>query len=123
MYKINLHILQSPDLQLVLSQLGHLTLDCVKNHPKKSNLLKKLAFAEVYNLDHDNQVTLLFTSKLILELKMNSFGQNSGLLSQCALVLTEYYSSVGQQKTIDDKRDGETLVEKPPGSIISSSYS
>ena len=32
----------------------------VENNPKKCNLLKKLAFTEVYNLDSNNQVTLLF---------------------------------------------------------------
>ena len=46
---------------LVLSQLGYLTLDCVKKYPKKSDFLKKLAFAEVYNFDSNNQVTLHFT--------------------------------------------------------------
>ena len=44
---------------LVLSQLGYLTLNCVENHPKKSHLLKKLAFTEVFNLGRNNQVTLL----------------------------------------------------------------
>ena len=34
-------------------------MDCVENHPKKSHLLKKLAFTEVFNLDRNNQVTLL----------------------------------------------------------------
>ena len=58
MSKINLHILQSPDLYLVLSQLGHLTLDYVENFPKKYDLLKKLAFAEVYILVITYQVTL-----------------------------------------------------------------
>ena len=38
----------------------------LKTIQKKFDLLKKLAFAEVYNLDHDNQVTLLFTSKTVL---------------------------------------------------------
>ena len=35
-------------------------MDCVENHPKKYNLLKKLAFTEVYNLDSSYQVTLVF---------------------------------------------------------------
>ena len=43
-----------------------MTLDCVKNYPKKSDFLKKLAFAEVYNLDNNNQVTLLLEVRLDL---------------------------------------------------------
>ena len=42
---------------LVLSQLGHLTLDCVENFSKKSHLLKKLAFSEVFIEDSNYQVT------------------------------------------------------------------
>ena len=35
-------------------------MDQAENCPKKSHLLKKLAFTEVYNLDSNNQITLLF---------------------------------------------------------------
>ena len=35
-------------------------MDFVNNNPKKSHLLKKLAFTEVYNLDSSYQVTLVF---------------------------------------------------------------
>ena len=38
-------------------------MDLVDKYPKKSHLLKKLAFAEVYNLDSNNHVTLLFYFK------------------------------------------------------------
>ena len=37
---------------LVLSYLGHLTLDLVDKHPKKYHLLKKLALPEVYILNN-----------------------------------------------------------------------
>ena len=40
-------------------KLGHLTMDCVKNHPKKYNLLKKLALAEVCCKKLKYRVTLL----------------------------------------------------------------
>ena len=52
-------LIQHCKIVLVLSQLGHLTLNCVNNHPKKSHSLKKLAFTEVFNLGRNNQVTLL----------------------------------------------------------------
>ena len=44
---------------MVLSQLGHLTLDCVDDYPEKYHLLKKLALAEASLLITENQVTLL----------------------------------------------------------------
>ena len=49
---------------LVLSKLGYLTLDYIENYPKKYYLLKKLAFAEVYILVSNYQVTLLFRFNL-----------------------------------------------------------
>ena len=36
-------------------------MDLVDKYPKKSHLLKKLAFTKVFNLDSNNQVTLIFT--------------------------------------------------------------
>ena len=52
-------VLKITEKVLVLSQLGYLTLDCVKKYPKKSDFLKKLAFAEVYNSVSEYQVTLM----------------------------------------------------------------
>ena len=45
---------------LVSSQFGHLTLVQKENSLRKLKLLKKLAFAEVYILVSNNQVTLHF---------------------------------------------------------------
>ena len=49
---------------LIPSQLGHLTLDCIKNYLEKSHSLKKLAFTQFYRLGHYYQVTQLFTFNL-----------------------------------------------------------
>ena len=61
-------LIQHCKIVLILSQLGHLTLNCIDNFQKKSHLLKKLAFTKVYNLDRNNQVTLLLQYKLVMVL-------------------------------------------------------
>ena len=55
---LNRYLMDQKTFGLVLSQLGHLKCHCLENCSKKSNLLKKLAFAEVYNLVNCYQVTL-----------------------------------------------------------------
>ena len=56
---------------LVLSQLGHLTLDCVENFSKKSHLLKKLAFSEVYRLGLNYHVTLFLSGQMLIKNAQN----------------------------------------------------
>ena len=58
-YFLLLGVQTSLQTVLVLSQLGDLTVDFVDNYTEMSHLLKKLAFAEVYILLSNNQVTLL----------------------------------------------------------------
>ena len=65
----------------------HLTLNFVDKYPKKFHLLKKLAFAEVYNLDTDNQVTLLLSTNILQPFKIQGpFSILTGLI--------EIYSSL-----------------------------
>ena len=52
-YQVTLmYVFNMCKIVLVLSYLGHLTLDLVDKHPKKYHLLKKLALAEVYILNN-----------------------------------------------------------------------
>ena len=48
-------------------------MDLVENYPKMSHLLKKLAFAEVYNLVSTYQVTLLRNFFKKVDLPIHSY--------------------------------------------------
>ena len=66
-----LYIFNMCKIVLVSSQLGHLTLDLVDNYLKKSHLLKKLAFTEVFMKSKFSQRPCMMCVMLSLLHEMN----------------------------------------------------